>query len=132
MPTQPGNPLQFSSSHTPIKFNAPVSHPHMAVEHGSEVFVPDLVGFLRCVCISRLQSNVCSKGADKVWRLVENGSPGNFRVQGQIDQPAGSGPRHIAVRGTSRHYSDDRRSLISHLLAHKGTHSTLSMSWPAP
>ncbi|KAI0682204.1 putative isomerase YbhE [Earliella scabrosa] len=82
VPTQPGNPLQFSSSHTPIKFNAPVSHPHMAVEHGSEVFVPDL-------------------GADKVWRLVENGSPGNFRVQGQIDQPAGSGPRHIAVRGNT-------------------------------
>ncbi|KAI0360679.1 putative isomerase YbhE [Trametes cingulata] len=80
VPTQPNNPLEFTSNHPLITFNAPVSHPHMALEHGSEVFVPDL-------------------GADKIWRLVENGSPGNFRVQGQIDQPKGSGPRHIATRG---------------------------------
>ena len=39
------------------------------------------------------------KGADKVWRLVEDGSPGVFKVQGQIDEPTGYGPRHIAIRG---------------------------------
>ena len=41
------------------------------------------------------------KGADKVWRLVEDGAPGIFKVQGQIDEPTGYGPRHIAVRGVS-------------------------------
>ncbi|KAI0717390.1 putative isomerase YbhE [Cerioporus squamosus] len=82
VPTQTGNPLEFTSDYTPIKFNAPVSHPHMALEHGSELFVPDL-------------------GADKVWRLIEDGAPGKFRVQGQIDQPSGSGPRHIATRGNT-------------------------------
>ncbi|KAI0764961.1 putative isomerase YbhE [Fomes fomentarius] len=82
VPTASGNPLAFDSSNTPVKFNAPVSHPHMALEHGQEVFVPDL-------------------GADKVWRLVESDGSGNWRIQGQIDQPAGSGPRHIAVRGNT-------------------------------
>ncbi|KAL7284193.1 hypothetical protein ACG7TL_001475 [Trametes sanguinea] len=80
VPTERHNPLEFTSDYALITFNAPVSHPHMALEHGSEVFVPDL-------------------GADKIWRLVENGSPGNWRIQGQIDQPKGSGPRHIATRG---------------------------------
>ncbi|KAI0079778.1 hypothetical protein K474DRAFT_1658570 [Panus rudis PR-1116 ss-1] len=65
-----------------ISFPAPVSHPHMALQHGSEVFVPDL-------------------GADRIWRLVENGSPGNWRIQGFITQPQGSGPRHIATRGNT-------------------------------
>ncbi|KAL1944018.1 hypothetical protein VTO73DRAFT_3836 [Trametes versicolor] len=82
VPTEKGNPLEFTSDHPLITFNAPVSHPHMALEHGSEVFVPDL-------------------GADKIWRLVQNGAPGNFKIQGQIDQPKGSGPRHIATRGNT-------------------------------
>ncbi|CDO70096.1 hypothetical protein BN946_scf184806.g23 [Trametes cinnabarina] len=82
VPTEKGNPLEFTSDYSLITFNAPVSHPHMALEHGSEVFVPDL-------------------GADKIWRLVENGSPGNWRIHGQIDQPKGSGPRHIATRGNT-------------------------------
>ncbi|KAI8970588.1 putative isomerase YbhE [Trametes punicea] len=80
VPTEKDNPLEFLSDYSLITFNAPVSHPHMALEHGQEVFVPDL-------------------GADKIWRLVEDGAPGKFRVQGQIDQPKGSGPRHIATRG---------------------------------
>jgi len=71
-----------SGSATPISFTPPAggaSHPHMALAHGSEVFVPDL-------------------GADKIWRLVENGSPGRWKVNGFIGQPKGSGPRHIAIR----------------------------------
>lgn len=97
MPTEQGNPLEFSSDHPLITFNAPVSHPHMALEHGCEVFVPDLVGH------SIAQKNPRAhklQGADKIWRLVQNGAPGNFKIQGQIDQPQGSGPRHIAARGT--------------------------------
>jgi len=54
------------------------SHPHMAYQYGKEVFVPDL-------------------GADTVHRLIENGFPGNWVIHGEIQQPAGSGPRHIAI-----------------------------------
>ncbi|KAF7792669.1 hypothetical protein EIP86_003766 [Pleurotus ostreatoroseus] len=74
------DPLHFSRDASLITFPAPVSHPHMALQHGEEVFVPDL-------------------GADRIWRLVENGSPGDWRIQGLIVQPTGSGPRHIATRG---------------------------------
>ncbi|CAE6444100.1 unnamed protein product [Rhizoctonia solani] len=67
-----------------IKFNATVSHPHQAVEHGDEVLIPDL-------------------GADKIWRLkqsaaVQAGVP-NWTVQGFVEQVQGSGPRHIAISG---------------------------------
>ncbi|KAG8702228.1 hypothetical protein FRC08_003627 [Ceratobasidium sp. 394] len=67
-----------------ITFDAKVSHPHQAVEVGDEVLVPDL-------------------GADKVWRLQQPlyspvvGLVPNWQVRGFIQQPAGSGPRHIAV-----------------------------------
>ncbi|EJF63677.1 putative isomerase YbhE [Dichomitus squalens LYAD-421 SS1] len=78
------DPTQFVSGAPVITFPAPpspaVSHPHMALEVGSEVFVPDL-------------------GADTIHRLVRDGPAGNFKVQGEIEQPAGSGPRHIVVRG---------------------------------
>ena len=43
VPTEKGNPLEFVPEYSLITFDAPVSHPHMALEHGSEVFVPDLV-----------------------------------------------------------------------------------------
>ena len=42
------------------------------------------------------------QGADTVWRLARDnssGTAGAFKITGQIDQPAGSGPRHIVVRG---------------------------------
>ncbi|KAI0826618.1 putative isomerase YbhE [Trametes gibbosa] len=74
------DPLEFTEGAPLISFDAPVSHPHMALEVGSEVFVPDL-------------------GADTIWRLAPTGPPGAFKVTGQIAQPAGSGPRHIVVRG---------------------------------
>ncbi|KAF8066669.1 Lactonase, 7-bladed beta-propeller-domain-containing protein [Lyophyllum atratum] len=78
--TVPGDPLHFLRNSSVVEF--PVgdgpSHPHMSLEFNGEVFVPDL-------------------GADKIWRLVNDGAPGKFRVQGQIDVDAGSGPRHIAI-----------------------------------
>ncbi|CAE6419645.1 unnamed protein product [Rhizoctonia solani] len=63
-----------------IKFNAAVSHPHMALEYGDEILIPDLV-----------------------WRLKQStatqaGVP-NWAVQGFVSQVQGSGPRHIAVSG---------------------------------
>ncbi|KAM5533415.1 hypothetical protein V8D89_012965 [Ganoderma adspersum] len=94
VPTESEDPLEFVSSFTPIVFDAPVSHPHMILEHGSEVFIPDL-------------------GADKVWRLVEDGAPGVFKVQGQIDQPTGSGPRHIATRGNTLYTLHETASTLT-------------------
>ncbi|KAG7440486.1 putative isomerase YbhE [Guyanagaster necrorhizus] len=76
-------PLDFDNTASVISFPTPsggVSHPHMALEYGSEVLVPDL-------------------GRDQIWRLRENGSAGNWKIAGSIAQPAGSGPRHIAVEG---------------------------------
>lgn len=44
MPTA-SDPLVFDDSSAPlITFPADVSHPHMALENGEEVLIPDLVG----------------------------------------------------------------------------------------
>jgi 6-phosphogluconolactonase (cycloisomerase 2 family) len=79
--TVPDDPLHFETDSPIVDF--PVgdgpSNPHMSLEFNGEVFVTDL-------------------GADKVWRLVNDGAPGKFKVQGQIDQDLGSGPRHMAIR----------------------------------
>ncbi|KAJ8462487.1 hypothetical protein ONZ51_g10876 [Trametes cubensis] len=80
--TEESDPAQFTTEYSLITFDAPVSNPHMVLEHGSEVFIPDL-------------------GADRIWRLAESDTPGNWKVQGQIDQPTGSGPRHIVTRGNT-------------------------------
>ncbi|KAF8608340.1 3-carboxy-cis,cis-mucoante lactonizing enzyme [Ceratobasidium sp. AG-I] len=65
-----------------ITFNATVSHPHQVVELDDELLVPDL-------------------GADKVWRLTQDplGQTGvpNWQVRGFVQQPTGSGPRHVVV-----------------------------------
>jgi len=50
----------------------------MSLEVNGEVLVSDL-------------------GADKIWRLVNDGAPGNFKIQGQINIDAGAGPRHMAI-----------------------------------
>ncbi|KAI0050553.1 putative isomerase YbhE [Auriscalpium vulgare] len=71
------NAIDFGSAPL-ITFPASVSNPHMALENGNEVLVPDL-------------------GADKIWRLVEDDTPGSWKIQGEIAQPQGSGPRHIAI-----------------------------------
>ncbi|KAJ7318950.1 Lactonase, 7-bladed beta-propeller-domain-containing protein [Mycena albidolilacea] len=80
--TVPDDPLHFERDSPVISFPIPEgapSNPHMSLEVGDEVFVPDL-------------------GGDKIWRIARNGAPGNFKVQGQIDVDKGTGPRHIAVR----------------------------------
>jgi len=57
------------------------SHPHEIVEYlkGEELLVPDL-------------------GSDKVWRLTR-GMGGAWQFSGSIQQPTGSGPRHIVPLG---------------------------------
>lgn len=76
------NGVAFDGSAPTITFPPPaapsVSHPHMALEYGNEVLVPDL-------------------GADTIWRLTRNGGPGKYKIIGSIPQPLGSGPRHIAI-----------------------------------
>jgi len=78
--TIPGDPLRFEKDSPAVEF--PVgdgpSHPHMSLEFNGEVLVSDL-------------------GADKIWRLVNDGAPGHYKVQGQIDVEPGSGPRHISI-----------------------------------
>ncbi|KAF5309860.1 hypothetical protein D9619_010500 [Psilocybe cf. subviscida] len=72
--------VSLSQSAPLITFPPPaggVSHPHMALEHDGEILIPDL-------------------GGDTIWRLKQNPSTGAFAIQGQIPQPKGSGPRHIA------------------------------------
>ncbi|KAF5353888.1 hypothetical protein D9756_007265 [Leucocoprinus leucothites] len=77
-----GSPLVFDESAPLITFPrkpGTVSHPHMLLEHGDEILVPDL-------------------GQDTIWRLVQNpDDPASFTIQGSIPQPEGSGPRHIAI-----------------------------------
>ncbi|KIM43740.1 hypothetical protein M413DRAFT_443644, partial [Hebeloma cylindrosporum] len=79
--TLPDDPLRFQRDSLVVNFpvNGGPSNPHMSLEHDGEVLVPDL-------------------GADKIWRLVNDGAPGKFRVHGQIDVAPGNGPRHIAIR----------------------------------
>lgn len=70
----------------------------MTLQHGNEVFVPDLV---RPVVDLGGKSSLLNiiQGGDKIWRLVRNGAPGNWKIQGSIAQPQGSGPRHLAIHG---------------------------------
>ncbi|KAI0371947.1 putative isomerase YbhE [Pilatotrama ljubarskyi] len=103
------DPLQFTEGAPLISFPAAVSHPHMALEVGSEVLVPDL-------------------GADTVWRLASAGAPGAFQIQGQIDQPQGSGPRHIVVRGDQLYTVHE----LSSTLTQQTIPSTPSSPGPAP
>ncbi|KAF8066694.1 Lactonase, 7-bladed beta-propeller-domain-containing protein [Lyophyllum atratum] len=76
------SPTTFDDSAPVISFPQPqapsVSHPHMALEHGKEILVPDL-------------------GGDTIWRLARASASGDYQIQGSIPQPKGSGPRHIAI-----------------------------------
>ncbi|EIW75591.1 putative isomerase YbhE [Coniophora puteana RWD-64-598 SS2] len=66
----------------PTKDSGPyagVSEPHMALQVGEEVFVPDRSG-------------------DTIWRIGQDGdSAGQWSLHGQIQHPNGTGPRHIRV-----------------------------------
>ncbi|KAH0832050.1 Lactonase, 7-bladed beta-propeller-domain-containing protein [Lanmaoa asiatica] len=87
IPTE-GDYLHFTNDSKIWTFPIPttgtqgVSEPHMTYQYGSELFIPD-------------------KGNDKIWRFGEvDGNPGDYVVHGYIQQPIGSGPRHIRIRGT--------------------------------
>ncbi|KAH7926572.1 putative isomerase YbhE [Leucogyrophana mollusca] len=79
------DPLHFDiNASTIITFPVPttgdqgMSEPHMAYPYGDELLIPD-------------------KGNDKIWRLGQTDSPGDFAVHGFIQAPIGSGPRHIQI-----------------------------------
>ncbi|KAJ7100693.1 Lactonase, 7-bladed beta-propeller-domain-containing protein [Mycena belliarum] len=77
------SPAEFSDNAPVISFppqaaSGGVSHPHMALQHGNEIFVSDL-------------------GGDMIWRITRTGGPGVYSITGSIPQPIGSGPRHIAI-----------------------------------
>ncbi|KAF8160257.1 Lactonase, 7-bladed beta-propeller-domain-containing protein [Mycena galopus ATCC 62051] len=81
IPTVNGGTKFDNSTTVLVTFPPPpggMSNPHMAYEHGNEVFVPDL-------------------GGDKVWRIGQTGPPGKFSIHGLVTQPLGSGPRHMRV-----------------------------------
>jgi len=80
-PLQSHDPLGFGSNVDitfPIREQGNVSHPHMAYEFENEVFIPDL-------------------GQDTVWRVGKDKSTGEWAIHGEIPQPTGSGPRHMAI-----------------------------------
>ncbi|EPQ50586.1 hypothetical protein GLOTRDRAFT_141401 [Gloeophyllum trabeum ATCC 11539] len=81
IPTSYGG-LVFDKNASLITFPPPegnLSHPHEAIQNGAEVLVPDL-------------------GGDKVWRLIQNGTAGEWGIEGIIEQPLWSGPRHGMIR----------------------------------
>ncbi|KAJ7235064.1 hypothetical protein C8J57DRAFT_1089242, partial [Mycena rebaudengoi] len=83
-----GNGRIVPTSTSPARFsrNAPIitfpplagglSHPHIALQYGMRVFVPDLMSFIL--------------GGDKIWWLPPNCAPGVWKIQGWR-------PRHIAI-----------------------------------
>ncbi|KZS89150.1 putative isomerase YbhE [Sistotremastrum niveocremeum HHB9708] len=75
--------VHFANSNPPlISFtaNGGQSHPHFLARYDPEMFIADL-------------------GADKVWRM--SNSTGTWAINGYIPQPSGSGPRRIAISGTT-------------------------------
>ncbi|KAF8691119.1 isomerase YbhE, partial [Rhizoctonia solani] len=81
--------IHFGSPYQTVAFNGTgpnqsrqeKSHPHQVIEYGNEYLVPDL-------------------GADKIWRLTKTSS-GALQNSGYIQQPSGSGPRHVVTKGTT-------------------------------
>jgi hypothetical protein len=81
IPTSKSDPTKFSTDYRLVKIPVgagQTSHPHQSLEYKDELFVADL-------------------GMDTVWRLGRDGPPGYWKIQGRIDQAAGSGPRHMAT-----------------------------------
>lgn len=71
------HPYQVNHDSTPFLSFFSRMYDLQAVQNGGEILVPDL-------------------GADKVWRLVKNGTI--WQVAGFVQHLAGSGPRHIALQ----------------------------------
>ncbi|KAJ7853794.1 putative isomerase YbhE [Mycena olivaceomarginata] len=97
IPTTNGGTKFDNSTSVLLNFPPPeggVSNPHMALEHGNEIFVPDL-------------------GGDKVWRIGQTGAPGNFSIHGFIPHPKGSGPRHAAILDDSLYVLHETANLIT-------------------
>jgi len=97
IPTVAGGTKFDNSTTVLVTFPPPpggVSNPHMAYEHGKEIFVPDL-------------------GGDKVWRIGQTGAPGNFSIHGLIPQPKGSGPRHMAILGDFMYVLHETANLLT-------------------
>lgn len=94
--TDPEDPARFLRDSPAVSF--PVgegpSNPHQSFEFNGEIFVPDL-------------------GADKIWRIVNDGAPGKFKVQGQIDIAPGNGPRHVAVRDNILFVLHEKTSVLT-------------------
>jgi 6-phosphogluconolactonase (cycloisomerase 2 family) len=76
---KPVQVLSFTGS-GPVLSRQASSHPHQVVLHPTreEVLIPDL-------------------GADKVWRLVNEG--GRWETKDYVDMVPGGGPRHAVVLG---------------------------------
>jgi len=76
LPSQAQALLNLTGS-GPVTSQQASPHPHQVVEYveNQELLVPDL-------------------GSDEVWRLTRS-STGAWELGGSIQQPAGSGPRHI-------------------------------------
>lgn len=94
--TDPNDPTRFLRDSPAVNFpvgNGP-SNPHQSFEFNGEIFVPDL-------------------GADKIWRIVNDGAPGKFKVQGQIDIEPGNGPRHVAVRDNILFVLHEKTSVLT-------------------
>ncbi|CAE6355100.1 unnamed protein product [Rhizoctonia solani] len=90
-----GNPypvVAFNGS-GPNQSRQESSHPHQVIQYGSEYLVPDL-------------------GADKVWRLTKTSS-GALKNSGYIQQPAGSGPRHVVTKGNTLYTLHELSSTLS-------------------
>jgi 6-phosphogluconolactonase (cycloisomerase 2 family) len=94
--TDPEDPARFLRDSPVVDFpvgNGP-SNPHQSLEFNGEIFVPDL-------------------GADKIWRIVNDGAPGKFKVQGQIDIAPGNGPRHVAVQDNILFVLHEKTSVLT-------------------
>ncbi|KAJ7336131.1 putative isomerase YbhE [Mycena albidolilacea] len=97
IPTTSGGTKFDNSTSVLLNFPPPeggASNPHMALEHGNEIFVPDL-------------------GGDKVWRIGQTGASGNFSIHGFIPHPKGSGPRHAAILDDSLYVLHETANLIT-------------------
>ncbi|KAK6984951.1 isomerase YbhE [Favolaschia claudopus] len=98
VPTVKGGTKFDNSTSLLLTFPPPaggVSHPHMAVEHGKEILVPDLVRCRQSLAYRQLVL------------------PGEFGIHGFIQQPLGSGPRHMRVLNNFMYVLHETANLLT-------------------